>query len=107
MAVARERASGGGEMSRPLVMKFGGTSVGNASAMQQAAGIIAQTVERGSPVVGVVSAMAGVTDALVSACQAARSGAANEVARMVAVLRTRHVEVIDQLFGSLPVRESL
>jgi len=84
-------------MSGPLVMKFGGTSVGTATAMKQAAGIIAKRAAMSSPLAVVVSAMAGVTDALVSACQAARSGAANDASRTIALLRTRHVEVAEGL----------
>ena len=92
-------------MSGPLVMKFGGTSVGTATAMKQAAGIIAKRAAMSSPLAVVVSAMAGVTDALVSACQAARSGAANDASRTIALLRTRHVEVAEGLFESSSDRE--
>lgn len=50
-------------MKRPLVIKFGGTSVGKGAAFLRAARIAAGTAENG-PVAVVVSAMSGTTDAL-------------------------------------------
>ena len=50
-------------MNRPLVIKFGGTSVGNGAAFLRAASIAAEAA-RNRPVAVVVSAMAGTTDAL-------------------------------------------
>jgi aspartate kinase len=97
----------GGTMSGPVIMKFGGTSVANASAIRRVSGIVANSTNAGSPVVVVVSAMAGVTDTLVSACDAARSGAADDLARILAALRTRHIEVVEQLAQSSAVDASL
>lgn len=54
-----------------IVMKFGGTSVGDAKCICNAAEIVAQTVQERGPVVLVVSAMSGVTNALVGAATAA------------------------------------
>ena len=54
-------------MNKPVrVMKFGGTSVGDASCIARAARIIAQASREASLVV-VVSAMSGVTNRLVKA----------------------------------------
>jgi aspartate kinase len=50
-------------LNRPLVIKFGGTSVGNGAAFLRAASIAAEAA-RNRPVAVVVSAMAGTTDAL-------------------------------------------
>src|SRR5687768_3626025 len=47
-----------------LVIKFGGTSVGSAAAIAQAAEIAASLCRRGHSLVVVTSAMSGVTDAL-------------------------------------------
>jgi len=85
-------------MIRPLAMKFGGTSVATVGAMRHAAAIVAKASNAGAHVVVVVSAMAGVTDALVSACDAARAGAAERVGHLVTALRARHVEAIEGLF---------
>jgi aspartate kinase len=48
-----------------IVMKFGGTSVGNAERIRGAAEIVAQEVRKGNQVVVVTSAMSGVTNELV------------------------------------------
>jgi aspartokinase len=50
-------------LNRPLVIKFGGTSVGSGAAFLRAASIAAEAA-RNRPVAVVVSAMAGTTDAL-------------------------------------------
>ena len=54
-------------MSRPIqVMKFGGTSVGNAERIRSAAAIAAEA-SKNRAVVVVVSAMSGVTNTLIAA----------------------------------------
>jgi aspartate kinase len=53
-------------------MKFGGTSVGSAAALKQAASIVARSAEE-CPTVVVVSALSGITDALIQAAEDARS----------------------------------
>jgi len=50
-------------LKRPLVIKFGGTSVGGGAEMVRAANVVAEAAQS-SPVAVVVSAMAGTTDAL-------------------------------------------
>ena len=72
-------------MTHPVVMKFGGTSVEDAAAVERVVGIVRAALEQ-RPVV-VVSAMARVTDALLAA--AARAGqddAAGALADLDAVL---------------------
>ena len=54
------------------VLKFGGTSLGSAGALQRAAGIIREELPRGGLVV--VSALSGTTDALLRAMEAASRG---------------------------------
>lgn len=51
-----------------IVVKFGGTSVGDVERIKNAASKVAQEVRRGNKVVVVVSAMAGVTDQLIGYC---------------------------------------
>ena len=53
-----------------LVLKFGGTSVGDVERIKNAAAKVAAEVQRGHKVAVVVSAMAGVTDQLISYCRA-------------------------------------
>ncbi len=52
-----------------LVMKFGGTSVGDIGRIKNAAAKVASEVQRGNKVAVVVSAMAGVTDELLGFCR--------------------------------------
>lgn len=51
-----------------IVQKFGGTSVADIPRIQHVAGLVAREVERGHKIIVVVSAMAGVTNQLVSYC---------------------------------------
>jgi aspartate kinase len=68
-----------------IVLKFGGTSVGSAANAEQALAIVRE--RGGGDAVVVVSALAGVTNALVDAC---RAGAPRRA--LLARLRERHVE---------------
>ena len=87
-------------MTGPLVLKFGGTSVKDAAAMTQVARIVAAAEAGVQPLVVVVSAMSGVTDALLAACGAARDGSVDDVEFRIAGLQARHREVVDALFES-------
>src|SRR5262245_37542204 len=57
-----------------LVQKFGGTSVGSADRIGQAAALVVESAREGHRVVVVTSAMSGVTNRLVSAARRAASG---------------------------------
>jgi len=57
-----------------LVLKFGGTSVGDAKAIAQVAQIIKNTKENDPNIVVVTSAMSGVTNILINAASAAADG---------------------------------
>jgi aspartate kinase len=72
-------------------MKFGGTSVADASAFERARRIVRARASE-SPVV-VVSAMGGFTDALLDAAQTASTGDTGEAARSLDAQFARHVEV--------------
>ena len=86
-------------MSKPLVMKFGGTSVADAAAMTNVRGIVADAVIRSGPLLVVVSAMSGVTDGLLAACRVARDAGIDQVHDHVAKLESRHHAVVRDLFG--------
>ncbi len=58
----------------PLILKFGGTSVGTTEAMQQAAQAVQQAREANPGVVVVTSALSGITDRLLRATAAATEG---------------------------------
>ncbi len=80
-----------------LVMKFGGTSVGNAQAITQAASIVQSYAPQWDNIVVVVSAMSGVTDALVKGARTAAAGDINTYPGIVSDLRVRHTLAIAAL----------
>ena len=82
-----------------IVMKFGGTSVGNAERMRCAAEIVAEHARRAEVVV-VVSAMGGVTDMLVRAANEASHGDREHWKSVRRELARRHREVADQLLSA-------
>lgn len=57
-----------------LVMKFGGTSVGDGPRIKNAAGLVYADAAQGHRIAVVVSAMSGVTDALIRAARRAAEG---------------------------------
>src|SRR5271170_1044418 len=73
-------------------MKFGGTSVEDAQAMERTAAIVRGRREKGLEAVVVVSAMAKVTDLLLSAASAAGRGDKSGALAIGARLRHRHVD---------------
>jgi len=94
-------------MSRPLrVMKFGGTSVGDASCVARTAEIVAEASREASIVV-VVSAMSGVTNRLVAAANRAETGDREEGAKLTRELRTQHELALTTLIKAPDRREPL
>lgn len=92
-----DRGSTGFESARMIVMKFGGTSVESAAAIERVAQIVA-TRRKDLPLV-IVSAMAGVTDQLVSIGVASSSGDAESSLAVVESLRERHERTAKELLG--------
>ena len=87
----------GSEMKPRLqVMKFGGTSVGDASCIARTAQIIARAVKENACVV-VVSAMSGVTNQLIEAAKTAQAGNAADAAALVDALRKQHETALSSL----------
>jgi aspartate kinase len=80
-----------------IVMKFGGTSVESARAIERVAHIVSSRLRR-SPVV-VVSAMAKVTDQLVTMGQAA-TGECESSIELLGALRERHLQTAKELLGA-------
>jgi len=83
-----------------IVVKFGGTSVGDADAVRRAASIVASRRER-QPIV-VVSAMAGVTNALLAIAEQSSRGQLIGAIRSVEALRERHMQQAELLLGDSP-----
>lgn len=93
--------------TKPLrVMKFGGTSVGNAGCIEQVMDII-RTASRESGVVVVVSAMSGVTNKLVAAASQSEAGNHEAVAVILAELRQQHDTAASALIHSTAERSRI
>src|SRR5260221_11078174 len=75
--------------SKLKVMKFGGTSVGDAACIARAAQIVAQAAKQNG-VVAVVSAMSGVTNRLAEAANRAGAGDTQAGAALTDGLRQQH-----------------
>jgi bifunctional aspartokinase / homoserine dehydrogenase 1 len=85
---------------KPLhVMKFGGTSVGDASCIARVVEII-RSASGESELALVVSAMAGVTNKLVEAASQAEAGNSNTVGEILAHLRQQHETALKALIRS-------
>jgi aspartokinase/homoserine dehydrogenase 1 len=85
--------------ARLQVMKFGGTSVGNAECIARAAKIIAAGA-RECRCVTVVSAMSGVTNRLIEAARTAQGGNGPGAAAMMETLRLQHESALASLIRS-------
>ncbi len=83
-----------------IVVKFGGTSVGDADAIRRAASIVA--ARRGRQPIVVVSAMAGVTNALLAIAEQSARGQLIGAIRSVEALRERHMQQAELLLGDSP-----
>ena len=97
-----------------LVMKFGGTSVGDAKCFANVRDIVARAVRDPkrprsggvvSPVVVVVSAMNTVTETLLEAARLAAAGNERAVEEKLRYLRQKHLQVVEELFSG-PARDS-
>src|ERR1019366_3338161 len=82
-----------------LVMKFGGTSVGDAKCFANVREIIARAARERPPVAVVVSAMSTVTETLLEAARLAGSGEQKAVEQKLQYLESKHLQVADELFS--------
>ncbi len=80
-----------------IVMKFGGTSVGDCSAVDRLTKIVKGRSAQKAVVV--VSALAGVTDTLEKIADLSLAGAADEAAALSAGLEKRHLSMTDELLA--------
>lgn len=92
---------------KTLVMKFGGTSVGGAPAVAQAAAIVQDQAQAWERLVVIVSAMRGVTDALIQGARTAASGDGQTYASLVTDLRVKHTLAVAELLSDADERTAL
>jgi aspartate kinase len=83
-----------------IVVKFGGTSVGDADAIRRTAEIVRGRLGR-DPIV-VVSALSGTTNALIAIAEQGAKGQLIGAVRNVQALRDRHLEEAECLLGDTP-----
>ncbi len=88
-----------------ITMKFGGTSVGSAGAISHVVDIVRQSVMEGDQVIVVVSAMSGITDALLNSVKAAENGDKWGYRSLSARMREQHEEAINRLLKPSSERE--
>ena len=94
-------------MSRPIqVMKFGGTSVGDANRIRSAAAIAAEASKERAIVV-VVSAMSSVTNTLIAAAGKAATGDEAAAEALTRALQEKHHEAIGNLISDIESRRQL
>lgn len=90
-----------------LVMKFGGSTVGTASVLTQMLSIVLHESKQWDNMIVVVSALDGVTDALIEAAHLAKLNNNRGYRRIAATLRTRHMALVDNLPLSEEERNTL
>ena len=91
--------------NRPLrVMKFGGTSVGDASCITRVVDIV-RAASRDADLVVVVSAMSGVTNKLIEAALQSEAGSHARATTILNELRSIHEAAAEALISSAAVRE--
>jgi aspartate kinase len=88
------------------VMKFGGTSVGDATCIRRSAQIVANAA-KARPVAVVVSAMSGVTNRLIDAAHHAKRGDREAGRALAEALRQQHFEALQALVSAETVRNSV
>ncbi|HEY0970584.1 MAG TPA: lysine-sensitive aspartokinase 3 [Gemmatimonadales bacterium] len=88
-----------------IVLKFGGTSMGDAEAMARAASIVRTRLDRGAMVV--VSAMSGTTNALLEVAEQASRGQLIVAIRLVEGIRERHLAAAAALLGECQEADEL
>jgi aspartokinase/homoserine dehydrogenase 1 len=92
--------------SRLVVMKFGGTSVGDAACIARAAQICAAAA-RESSVVVVVSAMSGVTNRLIEAATLSEAGESEKSSEQLVAIRRQHEMALEALIADAATRKNL
>jgi aspartokinase/homoserine dehydrogenase 1 len=85
------------DLTDTLVMKFGGTSVGDLTAIRQAAAIVAHNRMDRKHIVVVTSALAGVTNLLMDSAQAASKGKSAVYRKAVKEIERKHTAILEGL----------
>lgn len=93
--------------SNSLVMKFGGTSVGSASRFQQVLELVRKKWQAGQKPVVVLSAVSGVTNALIECGQLSVKQNLDQALKQLAQLKDKHLSIASELFATRPLPAEL
>jgi aspartate kinase len=93
--------------NKPLVMKFGGTSVGSAEAITQTVGIITSHHTQYPQLVVVASAMNGITNLLLTCAHNAAEGQWKDYTQGISAIESAHLDTISALVLSSDRRSLL
>ena len=88
------------------VLKFGGTSVANAECIEQTKNIVVSVTDKADKIVVVVSALGGITDALIQTADAAAAGD-EQYKDQLDDIYYRHRKLVENLFSSLESKDIL
>jgi aspartate kinase len=88
-----------------IVMKFGGTSIQDSTAMNRVIGIVKSRIGR-KPVV-VSSATAKTTDTLLSCCKTASEGNYEKASEIITQIKDRHIKIASELINNKSKLEEL
>jgi len=80
-----------------IVMKFGGTSVGDAARIDELGRIVERSLKEDKQIIVVVSAMSGVTNSLIASARAAAQGQESVYTSARSSLIYKHHEVVQKL----------
>jgi aspartate kinase len=87
-----------------LVMKFGGTSVGSGQRFRQVADLVRKALADGDVPIVVLSAMSGVTNALIEAAKLAEKRQLDKALSQSLIVLDKHEELIAELFSDEKLR---
>ena len=90
-----------------IVMKFGGTSVGSKERFEQVFALVSKAREEDGPPLVVVSAMSGVTNALIEAANLAVARDLEGAMAQVAMIRQKHIDAVQGLLSAERATELL
>jgi len=90
-----------------VIMKFGGTSVGSGEHIRHVADLINNHLGKGYQMVVVVSALKGVTDALIEASEEARSGNRDHVHKLLQKTTEKHVAATENAIKNKSIRKEV
>lgn len=90
-----------------IVMKFGGTSVGSADRFREVLKIVKKNWQEGNTPVVVLSAMSGITNALISCANHASKRNLDQTLRQLADIRQSHLNLSSELLASPLKQERL